>query len=125
MSLIFISHNLAVVRLLSDRVLVLYLGRRMELANRAQLFEAPLHPYTRALLASVPSGNPDVERARERPALGGELPSPLTPPSGCVFRTRCPLAVARCADEVPQFEEAAPGHWVACHRWREAPRETQ
>ncbi|HSN72829.1 MAG TPA: oligopeptide/dipeptide ABC transporter ATP-binding protein [Steroidobacteraceae bacterium] len=118
--LVFISHNLAVVRLLSERVLVLYLGRMMELAPRERLFAAALHPYTRALLASVPIPDPGREKAREQPVLGSELPSPLRPPSGCVFRTRCPLAIDRCADERPRFEEAAPGHWVACHRWRDA-----
>ena len=121
LSLMFISHNLAVVRLLSERVLVLYLGRRMELAPRERLFTRPLHPYTRALLASVPVADPAVERARERPNIGGELPSPLSPPSGCVFRTRCPLAIDRCARERPRLEEVEPGHWVACHRWAEAP----
>jgi oligopeptide/dipeptide ABC transporter ATP-binding protein len=120
MSLVFISHNLAVVRLLSERVLVLYLGRVMEHAPREALFSAPLHPYTRALLESVPVADPAVERTRVRPALGSELPSPLDPPTGCVFRTRCPLAIDRCAAERPALERAADGHWVACHRWRDA-----
>jgi len=120
MSLLFISHNLAVVRLLCESVLVLYLGRMMEYAPREMLFGSPRHPYTRALLASVPVADPVIERARVRPVLGGELPSPLDPPSGCVFRTRCPLAVERCASERPVLENTADGHWVACHRWREA-----
>lgn len=118
---LFISHNLAVVRHLSDEVMVMYLGRAVERAPRAALYMRPLHPYTRLLLDSVPLPDPAVERARPAPAAVGDLPSPLAPPSGCVFRTRCPLAVARCAADRPPLEEAAPGHHVACHRWREWP----
>jgi oligopeptide transport system ATP-binding protein len=119
LSMLFISHNLAVVRQLSQRVLVLYLGRVMEQAPRADLFERPLHPYTRALLDSVPLLDPERERARVLAPLRGEIPSPLNPPSGCVFRTRCPWAQARCAEAVPPLESAGAGRQVACVRWRE------
>ncbi|MGQ0834514.1 MAG: ABC transporter ATP-binding protein [Gammaproteobacteria bacterium] len=118
-SMLFISHNLAVVRRLCERVLVLYLGRMMELAPTAALYSRPLHPYTRALLAAVPVPDPDVQRQRLTLALEGELPSPTEPPSGCVFRTRCPHAIERCRLEVPAWEAPAPERRVACHRWRE------
>jgi oligopeptide transport system ATP-binding protein len=108
LSLIFISH----------RVMVLYLGRVMELADRDALYAAPLHPYTQALLAAVPIPDPDKERAKPRVILTGDPPSPLNPPSGCVFRTRCPKANDKCAAEVPLLDQAAPGHTVACHHWR-------
>jgi oligopeptide transport system ATP-binding protein len=121
LSLLFVSHNLAVVRQLCDRVLVMYLGRMMELAPAADLLERPLHPYTRALVAAVPLPDPDVQPGRLGLALAGEPPSPAAPPSGCVFRTRCPFAIERCAAEVPAWEAAAPLHQVACHRWRELP----
>ena len=109
----------SVVRQLSQRVLVLYMGRVMEQAPRADLFERPLHPYTRALLDSVPILDPERERARVVAPLRGETPSPLNPPSGCVFRTRCPWAQARCAETVPPLESADAGRQVACVRWRE------
>jgi oligopeptide transport system ATP-binding protein len=119
LSLLFISHDLSVVRHISHRILVLYLGRRMEQASRDALYAAPRHPYTRALVAAVPIPDPRRERHTRRVALKGDLPSPLDPPSGCVFRTRCPLAIQRCADETPAVDDIAPGHRVACHRWRE------
>ena len=118
MSLIFISHNLAVVRHISHRIMVLYLGRVMEVADRDTLYRAPLHPYSKALISAVPIPDPDLERAKQRIVLEGDLPSPVAPPSGCVFRTRCPLADERCADEVPVLEEAGADHLVACHHWR-------
>ncbi|HEX6143548.1 MAG TPA: oligopeptide/dipeptide ABC transporter ATP-binding protein [Geminicoccaceae bacterium] len=119
LALLFISHDLAVVRHISHRVLVLYLGKVMEVADRDTIYARPLHPYTRALLGAVPIPDPKLERQKERLPLEGELPSPLDPPSGCVFRTRCPFAREICAEAVPAREEAAGGHVVACHRWRE------
>ncbi len=120
---VFISHNLAVVELIADEVLVMYLGRVMERAPRAALFAAPRHPYTRALLASTPRiGAARGEAARAtaaRAALSGELPSPLAPPSGCVFRTRCPHAIARCAEVVPPLEAVGERHEAACIRLAE------
>lgn len=118
LSLIFISHNLAVVRHVSARVLVMYLGRMVELAARDEVFSSPRHPYTRALLAAIPSS---VHRRAGAPTvrvLASDVPSALDPPSGCVFRTRCPWAVERCVREVPRFEEES-GHAIACHRWRD------
>ena len=119
LSYVFISHNLAVVRHLSPSVLVMYLGRIMEHAPREELYARPLHPYTRALLESVPAPEPPAEPRPAPAATAGELPSPLAPPPGCVFGTRCPLAQRRCADSRPPVEEVRPGHRVACHRWRE------
>ena len=119
MCILFVSHNLAVVRRLCDRVLVLYLGRMMELASSERLYTRPLHPYTRDLLEAVPIPDPDVQPARLTRVLGGEPPSPLNPPSGCVYRTRCPHAKDVCRERIPLWEEAEAGHRVACHRWRE------
>ncbi len=123
LSLIFIAHDLSVVRHVSDRVLVMYLGRVMELADRESIYHAPRHPYTRALIESVPIPDPVRERARARRSLQGDMPSPLNPPSGCVFRTRCPFAIDRCAAEVPELEMLEDGNRVACHRHRELPGE--
>ncbi|MEC0267807.1 ABC transporter ATP-binding protein, partial [Paenibacillus anseongense] len=106
-------HGLHVVRYVSDRIGVMYLGKLIEIAPSEQLFRHPAHPYTRALVASIPA--PDPLRQRSFKAIEGEIPSPASPPSGCRFRTRCPAATARCAAEVPQFREVSQEHFVACH----------
>jgi oligopeptide/dipeptide ABC transporter ATP-binding protein len=122
LAILFISHNLAVVRQLCERILVLYLGRMAELAPAAAIYANPLHPYTRELLESAPIPDPDVQPGRLARALLGEPPSPLSPPSGCVYRTRCPHATTVCAERVPEWEAADDAlRWVACHRWREFP----
>ena len=118
LSLIFISHDLAVVRHISHRVMVMYLGRVMELAERESLYRTPRHPYTQALLAAVPIPDPDKERAKKRLILTGDPPSPLSPPSGCVFRTRCGKADDTCTSATPVLDAAFSGHEVACHHWR-------
>ena len=116
---LFISHDLSVVRSLSGRVMVLYLGRVAEIGAADALFRAPLHPYTRGLLSSAPPLDPDAARRWSPPVLTGEPPSPLNPPSGCVFRLRCPHAKKECAEKIPELEDSGDGRQVACIRWRE------
>ena len=115
LSLIFISHDLSIVRHICHRIMVLYLGNVMELADRNSIYANPKHPYTKALISAVPIPDPELERNKERIVLTGDLPSPLSPPSGCVFRTRCPFAQEKCATDVPTIDRVSETQEVACH----------
>ena len=116
---LFIAHDLLVVRHISDRIAVMYLGKMVELADAAEIYDHPLHPYSKSLLSAVPVPDPKVARANQRIVLTGDIPSPLNAPSGCPFRTRCAYATEQCAAEMPEFKEVQPGHFVACHRTEE------
>ncbi|WHX26025.1 ATP-binding cassette domain-containing protein [Virgibacillus halodenitrificans] len=115
LTFLFIAHDLSMVKQISDRIGVMYLGNMVELTTSEQLYDNPLHPYTKALLSAIPIPDPDIEESRERIILEGELPSPIDPPSGCVFRTRCPMAMEVCSELRPAWQEVEKNHHVACH----------
>lgn len=113
---LFIAHDLLVVRHISNRIAVMYLGKMVELADASEIYDHPLHPYSKSLLSAVPVPDPKIARANQRIVLSGDIPSPLNAPSGCPFRTRCPYASEECAQSMPDFKEVSSGHFVACHK---------
>jgi oligopeptide/dipeptide ABC transporter ATP-binding protein len=113
---LFIAHDLSVVRHISDRVVVMYLGRIVEVTDSDELYDHPLHPYTQALLSAVPIPNPTIDRQRKRILLTGDVPSPMRPPPGCTFHPRCHMATDTCRESAPVGKDVGRGHWVACHR---------
>lgn len=116
---LFVAHDLLVVRHISDRIAVMYLGKMVELASAKEIYDKPLHPYSKSLLSAVPIPDPKIARANKRIVLSGDIPSPLNAPSGCPFRTRCKYATDKCAESMPEFKEVSSGHFVACHRTAE------
>ena len=113
---LFIAHDLSMVRQVSDRIAVMYLGKIMELASKKSIYTNPLHPYTKALISAVPVPDPEIEAKRERIVIKGDVPHPSNPPKGCVFNTRCPVAESQCYEEQPEYKQVTPGHWVACYK---------